>query len=102
MTIEHMSIEHMSIEQANAEALAAARAGDMAALEKALCARREAIGDLERQPASVQLAQRMREAIEAGRAIQNALFLFKQRAGMESARLKRIAGGLMLGCGVER
>jgi hypothetical protein len=97
-----MTIEHISIEQANAEALAAARAGDLVALEKALRARREAIEDLARQPASAQLAQRMRQAVEGGRAIQNELFLFKQRTGMESARLARIAGGLALGCGVER
>ena len=97
-----MTIEPITIEHANAQAFAAARAGDMAALEKALCARREAIGDLTRQPASVQLAERMREAIEAGCAIQNELFLFKQRAGIESARLKRFAAGLAAGCGVER
>ncbi len=91
----------MSIELANAAALAAVCAGDMAALEKALGARREAIGLLKHQPASEQLAQRMRAAIEGGRAIQNELFLFKQRAGIESARLRRVAAGLALGCGVE-
>jgi len=92
----------MTIEQINAEALAAARAGDMAALEKALQARHEAIGDLARQPPTRRLAQRIRETIEAGRAVQSELFLFKQRAGMKSAQLQRIASGLALGCGVER
>lgn len=92
----------MTLEQSNAEALAAAEAGDLGRLGKALGARRSAIADLKRQPPSPQLASRIGDALETGRSLASALFLLKQRLGFENARLARFTEGLALGCGVER
>jgi hypothetical protein len=92
----------MTLEQTNTEALAAAEAGDLVRLKKALGARRSAIAHLKRQPPSPQLAVRFGDALETGRSIARALFLLKQRLGFENARLARFTAGLALGCGVER
>jgi hypothetical protein len=92
----------MTLEQANTQAIAAARAGDLEGLGKALRARGAAIAELKRQAPSAEVAGRMKDAIEAGGSIGEALFFMKQRLGFESARLARFAGGIAAGCGVDR
>lgn len=92
----------MTLEESSQCALAAAEAGDLESLREALRARRKAITELRGEPPSEELAARMRAAIEGGAAIGRALFALKQRLGFENARLARFAGGLAVGCGVER
>lgn len=92
----------MTLEKANRQAIAAAEAGDLEGLARALRARKAAIAALKTQAPTPQLAARMSAAIEAGRSIADALFLLKQRLGFESARLARFAEGLTVGSGVER
>ena len=56
----------MTIEEANAAALRASMAGDLAALKQALATRSEAIRELVADAPSEALASRIRCAIEAG------------------------------------
>ena len=56
----------MTIEEANAAALRASMAGDLAALKQALAARSDAIRELVAAEPSEALASRIRCAIEAG------------------------------------
>jgi len=89
----------MTLEQANADALSAAWAGDLNALEQALQARRSAIANLE---SSVEALAKMQDALRAGESISQALFALKRRIGFESARLAQLQGGLSTGLGASR
>jgi hypothetical protein len=89
----------MTLEQCTAEALAAAWAGDLNALETALRHRRNAIATLDSSAESV---PRIEEALRAGESIAQAVLALKRRIGTESARLRQLQTGLSTGLGVSR
>ena len=89
----------MTLEQANVDAVSAAWAGDLDALEQALRARGSAMAELE---SSVEALARMKDALRDGESISQALFALKRRIGFESARLAQLQGGLSTGLGASR
>jgi hypothetical protein len=92
----------MTLEQANEAALAAAEAGDLDALDRALHQRALSLLDLKKSPPSIELAGRMEEALRAGESISRALSVLKKRLGYESARLVQLESGLTAGLGYSR
>jgi hypothetical protein len=92
----------MTLEQADEQALRAAEKDDVPGIEQALAHRAQAILELRGQPPSVELADRLRAAIEAGDQLRAALLAIKYRAGLQNSRLEQLKAGLAAGFATRR
>jgi hypothetical protein len=91
----------MTLEEAGREAIAAAEAGDLKAVDAALKARAAAIALLAGTPPSEELAARLASAIQAGDALNRCLStlrsILKVRLLNSTSRLALIRNGLTAG-----